>query len=70
MTHQESEGIENEQSDDYIREYAPYQSATKFLRRQLRRRDKVQLNFVLPGFPDCQAAQVLQKKIVAWKKMN
>jgi hypothetical protein len=68
MTHQESEGIENEQSDDYIREYAPYESATKFLRRQLRRRDKVQLSFVLSGFSDCQAAQALQKEIVAWKK--
>ncbi|MFW5760379.1 MAG: hypothetical protein ACOCXH_05315 [Cyclobacteriaceae bacterium] len=68
MTHQESEGIENEQSGDYIREYAPYESATKFLRRQLRRRDKVQLSFVLSGFSDYQAAQALQKELVAWKK--
>ncbi|MFP4556692.1 MAG: hypothetical protein ACLFNU_07465 [Bacteroidales bacterium] len=58
MTHQES----------YSREYAPYESAPKFLRRQLRRKDKVELSFVISGFSDYQAAQALQKELEAWKK--
>ncbi|MFP4522530.1 MAG: hypothetical protein ACLFQK_10330 [Fibrobacterota bacterium] len=58
MTHQESSG----------REYAPYESAPKFLSRRLHRRDKVQLSFVLSGFSEHQAAQALQKELAAWEK--
>ena len=63
-----SDDINNHSTEYYQREYTPYESAVAFLRRQLKRSDRVQLSFVINGVYNYDAALTIKKEIELWKK--
>lgn len=60
--------MDEKKPEDYIREYAPYESSIAFLSGKLHRKDKVQFSFVIRGSGDFRAAQALEQELIAWKK--
>ncbi len=62
--------MEQNNSEDYSREYAPYESAPAFLSRKLSPRDKVQFSFIVKGSSDFRDAQALEQELMAWENIG
>ncbi|MFN2312363.1 MAG: hypothetical protein ABR590_09965 [Spirochaetia bacterium] len=57
--------MENDTNNDYVREYAPYESATAFLKKRLKGQDRVRWSFVIQGIPDEAAARIIELQVKA-----